>query len=240
MTMAFNPFRAFRKHQKVVFAALVVVAMFVFVFTSSTPGTPLNDLFMAAARSVGLVKKPNNAKVAEVYGKDKTEQDLMDLAAKRSAALTVWLDANYRAGDALARRIQELSNPKTDKGSSADFFVEMQAVHAKLERLEESHESQIGFKFDDLFEQILGFRFPQGARAFGGSSVLPYAQRLLAMRQLSVDGLLEFMMWQKQADRLGIHLSADDTSKLFRTENNGIKAEDRSEERRVGKECRSR
>src|SRR5262249_41899974 len=42
--MAFNPFHAFRRHQKVIFALLTIVAMVTFIFCSGVPGT--KDFFL--------------------------------------------------------------------------------------------------------------------------------------------------------------------------------------------------
>src|ERR1051325_10234929 len=117
MTMAFNPFRAFRKHQKVLMGGLVVMAMFVFVLTSSTPGTPLNDLFVSLAHKFGFGKGSDDTTVVELNGSKKTKQDLKDLATRRAAALSLWLNANYEASEENLKKQKKLTElfTKPDK-----------------------------------------------------------------------------------------------------------------------------
>ena len=70
--MAFNPFHTFRKHKKVMFAALTIICMGVFVL-SFGPG----DIFQRFGFSAK--DQQGNEVVATLYGKKVTESDLSKL-----------------------------------------------------------------------------------------------------------------------------------------------------------------
>jgi hypothetical protein len=83
--MAFNPFSAFRKHQKVLFAGLTIICMLTFVLTSGVAGFG-RDFFSELPRWLG-VGRGKNPTVATVFGSRVGERDLLVLQLRRTAAL---------------------------------------------------------------------------------------------------------------------------------------------------------
>ena len=79
--MAFNPFSWFRKHQKLFFAGLVLICMFVFILQFGK-GDALTQM-MSWISGRGSGKGPV---VASVHGSKVTVGDLDELLAKRRAA----------------------------------------------------------------------------------------------------------------------------------------------------------
>ncbi len=98
--MAFNPFHKFRKHQRTLIAALAIFCMFMFVFSigASSGGDVLS--FLTHAFGVGRSSKVQA--VAQLYGKDVTETDLITLNNQRMLAQSFLMQAINRA--ALSRR----------------------------------------------------------------------------------------------------------------------------------------
>src|SRR5262245_49060289 len=80
--MAFNPFRAFRKYQKVLFAGLTILCMITFVLagTSSLGG----DFFSWLQHGIG--GRLQRTDVAELYGSAVTEQDIVLARIRREIA----------------------------------------------------------------------------------------------------------------------------------------------------------
>src|SRR5262249_48383390 len=81
--MAFNPFHAFRKHQRALMAALVVFCIFIFVLQSGR-GDPIERLMgLFGAGRYGYRKGPL---VTTLYGTKVYEGDLYALARQRRLA----------------------------------------------------------------------------------------------------------------------------------------------------------
>src|SRR5207249_3374930 len=80
LVMAFNPFHAFRKHQKVIFAIMTIICMIVFVFQFGM-GDPFTRVlgWLGASRGRGQV-------VATIYGSKVYETDLDRLRQDRETA----------------------------------------------------------------------------------------------------------------------------------------------------------
>lgn len=103
--MAFNPFNWFRKHQKVIFAVMTIVIMFLFV-GSFGPG----DLVATATRLVGG-GRASGPVVATLYGKKVREGDLTRLASNRKLAsnflfATAWDHHAKVCADLLKNQLQ--------------------------------------------------------------------------------------------------------------------------------------
>src|SRR5262245_56200495 len=81
--MAFNPFHRFRKHQKVIFAVLTILIMFVFVLSTGTRGDFFTDVL---PRFFGGAGKNQGPYVATVYGSKLYEKELLDQGRKQQMA----------------------------------------------------------------------------------------------------------------------------------------------------------
>src|SRR6478736_1869867 len=80
--MAFNPFHAFRKHQKVVFAALTIICMLTFVMAGGSFAG--GDFFSELTRWV--TGRSRTHEVATVYGRRISDRELQDLRRQRRLA----------------------------------------------------------------------------------------------------------------------------------------------------------
>src|SRR3954469_18910689 len=83
--MAFHPFHAFRKHQKVLFAGLTILCMFIFVLQFGA-----GDLFSRLGMGRG---GPGETTVATLYGKDVTQREFIGLEEQRAIANRFMKDA---------------------------------------------------------------------------------------------------------------------------------------------------
>src|SRR5437870_2822815 len=83
--MAFNPFRGFRKHQKVIFAGLTILCMFTFVGVSSISMFGGGDAFSEVARMFGGSGKAATD-VARLYGSRVDRRDIDTVRNQRRAA----------------------------------------------------------------------------------------------------------------------------------------------------------
>ncbi|MBY0526671.1 MAG: hypothetical protein K2R98_24960 [Gemmataceae bacterium] len=95
--MAFNPFHAFRRHKKVLFAGLTIMCMLTFVLMGTGMGGG-GDFFSDLTRSLtGNVRQTD---VASLYGKDVTEKQLFTLKQQRLLAnsfMTMATDAAFNS-----------------------------------------------------------------------------------------------------------------------------------------------
>src|SRR6266849_10794757 len=79
--MAFNPFRAFRKHQKVFFAGLTILCMVTFVMCGSMGQ---GDFFGTIANV--FTGRSRASAIATLYGKDISAKEIQELRSQRRLA----------------------------------------------------------------------------------------------------------------------------------------------------------
>jgi hypothetical protein len=215
--MAFNPFHAFRKHQKVIMAGLVVVAMITFIF-SFGPG----DLF--SGRQWGGWRNKGKL-VTTLYGRKVYESDLSLLVARREMAndfLFFVLMGNGRnfpgAQDLVFNDVMTVEKNLRDNPQLADVVQTIQ--FARFLRGEATYRKIRAFQ-DRIASMML---FPAMA---GKPTELAIYKQLLPMLPLSAwlsdpdrpssdifyfggnrstESLLDFQVWKHQADRLEITL----------------------------------
>jgi hypothetical protein len=181
--MAFNPFHKFRKHQKVIFAALTIFCMFSFVACSGLQGG--GDL---ATWVQGLFSnRAQGGEVASIDGKKVTYMQMRELQRQRQLANSFMLAASNLAMNNI---IQELRPPNT--GAQPDFRQQFE-FETKIRNNREIQRLQ-----SRVVDPRTGQPDPKRPY-FGGS--------------YDADGLLEFMVWQRQADKLDVDISPEDMEK---------------------------
>jgi hypothetical protein len=82
--MAFNPFHAFRRHQKVMFALLTIMAMITFVFCGGYGGK--EPLLEKITGWLGLTNQRTGRTVADLYGSSVTEVEIAEARESRMVA----------------------------------------------------------------------------------------------------------------------------------------------------------
>src|SRR5947209_15587880 len=100
--MAFNPFHAFRRHQKVVFAALTIVCMLTFVMAGGSFAG--GDFFSELTRWVSGRGRIQEAAV--VYGKRISDRELYELRRQRRLANQFILQAVFMAQETIFSDVQ--------------------------------------------------------------------------------------------------------------------------------------
>ncbi|MBV9126013.1 MAG: hypothetical protein JO112_21890, partial [Planctomycetes bacterium] len=223
--MAFNPFRAFRKHQKVMFAVLTIFCMFIFVLTGSSMGGW--DYFMDLFRFFGA--GPRLPQIATLYGKDVDKAEIMRLRRDREIANQFMDVATAAARDREVRMVLEA----TSKWDEKQQQVIKQAVGARnfVRQYPQFRSYFLQQQFPDLERQLnsLWFELIHTNKRDEADLVRRLYQVLVKENQVAsrpkgelffggtvkVESLLDFLIWSHQADRLGITLTKKSVDDLI-------------------------
>jgi hypothetical protein len=231
--MAFNPFHAFRKHQRPLIAALAIFCMVLFVIQFGYGRSdPINRLLglIGAGRGKGQL-------VATLHGRKVTEGDLSQLRRDRELA-TEYLAYVARTGAMLkiSKALQEQmgrrgsrDNPPGEELSRAlfawSFFTQqgqrlprkyalqgLQAARVEKVRMSRTNDSEGERSMDELARAFAFLAWEAGRRNqkdffFGGNS--------------DTADLLDFILWEQQADRLGVVLTEEDVVAAVKREGAG-------------------
>lgn len=257
--MAYNPFNWFRKNQKVIFAALTIMCMIVFVFQFGA-GDPLTRAlhWMTGGRAQG-------ATVQTLNGRRVTEGDLAHLAAQRQAANAFIYQV---AATGQEKEMDQLLNKrlKGDSGKDNPLIglrdvvqkvqenrrsrMQMQNSIAQMTRRPDVPDMQVRSMMQFLHQERIRHHreaeqaLPELATVAAridpkqdddSAAALETVQHVGAVlglelavldRELGlvqeellmggsrqVESLLDFVLWQQQADKLGITLVNADVSR---------------------------
>ncbi|HLJ92791.1 MAG TPA: hypothetical protein VKU02_06300 [Gemmataceae bacterium] len=227
--MAFNPFHGFRKHQKVVFAALTIVCMLTFIMAGGSFAG--GDFFSELTRWV--TGQSRTHEVATVYGKRISDREILELRRQRRLANQFIQQAVLQAQDNVLRTVEAENTlsqfppqtreqlkeilqrrrfapfmPREYLGSLQIYLFQLQMMAQQLETAKPPEQPkpelarlleqlQVALQRDYwLFHTPKDPLYPEENLYFGGST--------------SEKGLLDFMIWRQQADRLGIVLLPED------------------------------
>src|SRR5438132_5255109 len=248
--MAFNPFHAFRKHQKVVFAALTIVCMLTFVLASGvsglTGGSPRGgDAFTEMARWFG---GRSTRDVARLYGSTVDASAIVQLRMRRQAANSYIGNAiNASHYNLLGAIVDAVGTDMPSQGGGGKegkeaekqglMFYRQLAGYPQFRPEYERRLDQYDFRLRqaeasantakntadamrmaDLRAKLLALRQQFDWLTLGNKDDLYSGANLYFGASTSVEGLLDFMIWLHEADRLGIQLSPDDTKQAIAAE----------------------
>jgi hypothetical protein len=247
--MAFNPFRAFRKHQKALFAALTIMCMFVFVLSGAS------GFFQEWQSWLG--GRGGYPELASIYGKSLTNQDLSLLQNQRelanafmTRAITV---ANLNAGQAVQQAVSEGKlDPQTKQVLSEALAFRQQYVMVDprtgfagyepgflLQRLQQYGQSlpnifgSLIYTLEQTHATLASQKSPDANLVEQMASVLDRDLHILlrvlpgGQRDWYFGGsrdpkeLIDFLLLRHHADQLGIQLTDADISDLIRRETRG-------------------
>lgn len=125
--MAFNPFSVFRKNQKVLFALLTVVVMFMFVLSSGLGGGA--DFFDWLPRVIGSRARSGDV-LANIDGSKVYESDLQRIQTKRTLANQYMSAAAAQARENLARYVGEnLSRVSTENRQDIQYALAVRPMY---------------------------------------------------------------------------------------------------------------
>lgn len=215
--MAFNPFHGFRKHQKVVFAALTIICMLTFVLAGSGSLGGRGDFFDWVTTSFGGEGKW--PAIARLYGKKVTQLDIVTLRDEREIANAYMENALSlatrnimqeisKSGDKLGpiqQQIQQMLQFASIPGFYQQSRTQLLSTAIKLQGEGKKEEALLVSQLVTVLDRQVNRR--PGEAYFGGS--------------FGVEGLLDFAIWKQQADRLGIQLTGTDVDAEVRRETLG-------------------
>ncbi len=115
--MAFNPFRAFRKHQKVFFAGLTILCMVTFVMCGSMGQ---GDFFGTIANV--FTGRSRASAIATLYGKDISAKEIQELRSQRRLASQYMLSFTASARNEVIREAYEASRKWDDSQISGGRY----------------------------------------------------------------------------------------------------------------------
>lgn len=242
--MALHPFHSFRKHQKVIFAGLTIVCMLTFVMSSGIAGVG-DGLSWLQNMLTGKSRYPQ---VAKLFGKSIDVPEVVALREQRSLANSYMMQAVMAAYENIIRDVDKILpqldpqvqdsirrllqarqfayqfgfDPRMRQYGFAQQYVQnamQMSVQVMLaqENLTKAKKTAEAEKLGLLLAVVRGDRFllqpskdelyPESGLYFGGS--------------LSTEGLMDFKIWLKEADRLGIYLNNDDIARAIQEETLG-------------------
>jgi hypothetical protein len=224
--MAFNPFHRFRKHQKVFFAALTIVCMFVFVLQFGAGADPISRMlaWFGAGRNRGAL-------VTTLYGKKVYENDLEEVLARRRLANNFMIVAATDGQAAFLGALQKRALDEKDTSLSPplkeivrnvssrqlmarfgfrrpeEFYQEVKRDLFTLRKLADFPGAE---KNPEEEKDLVGLAVALGFQAWNFS---PEAGDFYFGGSRKPDDLLDFLVWKHQADKLGITLTEADVRK---------------------------
>jgi len=221
--MAFNPFHAFRKHQKVLFAGLTILCMFTFVAMSgvSTGG----DLFSQLVPLFGGQSR-GKMEVANLYGRSIDQQEIVLLRQQRRLANEFMSIATQNAQENLTadiiKTVPEFDKALQDQLQTLTLYRRFAAQMGRLPEFD-SQLNMMTSRLRNLQASLLNEKKDASAKKIG--ALMNAYQREVLQNQnaglegesglyfggsLTLDGLLDFLIWKHQADALGIQLKTED------------------------------
>jgi hypothetical protein len=218
--MAYNPFNIFRRNQKAIFAVVTVFIMFTFVLSSGLGGGA--DFFDWLPRWLGQKSKKGDVMCSidesKVYESELTQLRFDRVMANRFMNLASTESQQLIIGEALAMRprlspqgqqiLSQFERMAMDPNMApflAQFFTS---------QLRSMLDSPVATSEDKAAARLL-FAGLTMAQARGAAGPDHYFVNL--PNQTNRD-LVNFLLWRKKADQLGIKLTTDHVKKLIHSE----------------------
>jgi hypothetical protein len=225
--MAYNPFNIFRRNQKALFAVLTVFIMIMFTLSFGK-----GDFFDQIPHWLGASSGDVLCKIDghKVTTKEVRTADFRRKVANRYMALAA-SDSAQRLALALREQVVKLSGPAKETAERALRIARMW----REGELSPAQADQLRLMAYSLAAQA---ESPKGEE----KEVARTAQSLyLLIHKLAIGGglyfvnapdrnereLIEFLLWERKADQLGIHFTRDDVVRMVSAEFYGAVKDDR-------------
>lgn len=257
--MAFNPFDVFRRNQRIIFAVMTVVIMFMFVLSSGLGGK--SDFFDMIPSLVA--RKVQTGEVLAVVGGSKVhESEISKLATNRVLANEYMANAALVSTNKLANTL----TAQVDKASpdnrplfqeieqTRPFYLPRQIMQAVMmgrfpqDMVQQFQQESLGRLRTRLNEVITqkDSKPEDVALATQALQLIDLDQRTNQFQQgvyftnlpnRSDRDRMDFFLWKRKADELGIRLNDSDIQELIKGEfNNLLTGDDWAEvERQMGR-----
>jgi len=225
--MAFHPFQSFRKRQKALLAILTIFVMFIFILQMGIKGDPLDRLmsFFGASRNRG-----DKTEVTKLYNKEVTVGDLDQLRHNRLATDVFIQRATAPLYLPPTSLMQDLMQGRQPAGLELNQTLKLFKIlddagfnpfrpaardYGKLTRDLARLKAELA-----LDNKTDGVKAVQ--RLINGTGLerwaISHRGDLYFGGNLTTDGLLDFLIWRQQADRLNITLTDADVRNLVNHE----------------------
>jgi hypothetical protein len=224
--MAFNPFHAFRKHQRPLIAGLAIFCMFMFVVSS---GLGRGDAVYQLLGFIGI-QRHQGSLVATLNGKKVTEHDLSLLRRDRElASRFLFFAAMTGAQQKVMQMAEEQQKNKEGPGFGPEINQTLMlwaTIYRAGNQIQLPRSQRNDFARQSLEAVRRQIRInaatnPQGVRSLDElARVLAFEVWLSDPKRNSKEyyfggtsdtpDLLDFILWEHQADRLGVVLTEAD------------------------------
>jgi hypothetical protein len=213
--MALHPFQFFRKRQKTFLAILTILTMFIFILTgfSGSVVDRLGALF-------GVDRRKDPTEVTTLYGKTVTVGDLDNLhqdrrmadAFMRNAILSAPPQLSEAENQEVSNRLRSFMMEDLFGKNAGQYLPHLRAYQRELLRAKKTEAARF-VQHELRSMELRGLPIAglnswaethPGQVYFGGGT--------------TPDDLLDFRIWQKQADKLNINLSDEDLRKAINHE----------------------
>lgn len=225
--MAFNPFNVFRRNQKAIFAVVTVVIMFVFVLSSGLGGGA--DFFDAFPQWIGSRKKGDV--VATLNGSKLYAGELEAVRRQRHLANRFMALASEVTQDQLGRFIREQQSRMSPEGKAViDRMLNMERQMAMFASNPQIMQMIVQQNMQELQRLATDGKSKEEDKTVANAYILSME---LAQRRAMAGGgehyfvnlpnqtqrdSIEFLLWQKKADQLGISFTTTDVKALIQKE----------------------
>jgi hypothetical protein len=240
--MAFNPFRAFRKHQKVLFAVLTILCMFVFVLSG------VGGFFQEFAGRFAFGDP--FPEMASAYGKPISDRELRLLQQQRGYAnlfmMAAAQQATLNSGQAVAQAVDEGKlDPMTKQALTQ--ALQLRQLYVSIDPQRGYSEYNFGPEisrwiqflpqlFENADRQLEQARLSLQAQKSQEAELVQQLQQVLAqdfaLLQRARTGqyfeeyktpkdLIDFLLLRHHADQLGIQFTGEDVDRLVTRETGG-------------------
>lgn len=212
--MAFSPFNIFRRNQKAIFAVITVFIMFTFVLSSGLGGGA--DFFDWFPRWLGGAGKRGDALCTiegdRVYDRDVREARFNRVMANRYMILAAQVSASSLRRDAQEKLVEAtpmLAEPARQalEGKNPQIFQMMAQMMAASPNARPQDRNLVNVV--QAWMEVEAHRVR--AEQTGGTYFLNAPNR-------TARDVVDFMLWERKADRLGIQFTDEDVRQLVQRE----------------------
>ncbi|CAN5477175.1 hypothetical protein BH10PLA2_BH10PLA2_19520 [soil metagenome] len=243
--MALHPFQSFRKHQRSLFAVLTIVCMLSFVMSSGIAG--VGDGFSWLQQVLtGSSKYPQ---VGTLYKKNIDTIELRNLGNQRAVANRYMVQAVFRSHENIIRQAEPVINQlESQQQTQLMQVLQMRrlmfdssnpAARQYLQYFQSQYLQnlpQYGYQLLFIQQNLTKSNKGLEAEKIGLLRLALEGERYLMQNPkddlypnsdlyfggaLTQEGLMDFMIWEHEADRLGIYLSREDIVRAIQLETLG-------------------
>lgn len=214
--MAFNPFDVFRRNQKILFSILTVFIMIMFTLSFGQ-----GDFFTTIQNYFGA-KTRKGETLAVIDGSKFTESELFELNRRRELANTYMVSLSFRARQSLQSYVTDGLN----RVSSENRPIIQTALNCMTDQQQFQQLDRVLVGLDSILKskspKQTDLDIAQSAKSMLGL----FLRQLRSNQRLYFDNApnltsrdqVEFALWQRKADKLGIYFSDADVALLIQNE----------------------